>query len=269
MKIRIIVLIIAAVFLIAACNSNSGTQAPEVTSPPQVEAEQVVTEVPAQEPVEIQAPEPTANEQQEPVDTEPQEAVEPPAEPEPEQEVLPAGETTFRLVPEESEARFLIDEVLLGSPFTVVGTTSALEGQVAVDLNDPSSAQVNILVDVRTLVTDDGRRNGAIQRWILETGEPGNQTAEFNASAISGIPDQVAVGETFDFQITGDFSVKGVTKELTFDGSAALVSEDRLEGTARTETLYTEFTTIPGLPPQVASVEEGMILEIDFVAVSE
>ena len=264
MKLRIFVVVFTAALLAAACSSATDTGAPLATSAPEVEAEQVVTEAPTQPAPETQVPEP--------VESQPQE-VESPAETEipsePEQQALPAGEVTFRIVPEESETRFLIDEVLLGSPFTVVGATSALEGQVTADPGDPSSAQVYIAVDVRTLVTDNDRRNGAIQRWILETADTANQTAEFTAASISGVPGALAVGETFDFQITGDFSVKGVTKELTFDGSATLVSEDRLEGTARTETLYTEFTTIPGLPPQVASVEEDMILEVDFVAVAQ
>lgn len=268
MKLRIFAMIIAATFTLTACAGASVTGNPEVTSPPAAEVEQVVTEVPAQAAVETQSPEAAEPEIQEPQATQPEAEPEEPVEPESEQGAVPSGEAALRIIPEESEARFLIDEVLLGSPFTVVGATSALEGGITTDLNDPSNAQVNIVVDVTTLVTDNGKRNGAIQRWILETTEPGNQTAEFNATSINGMPEQVVVGEPFNFQITGEFSVKGVSKELTFEGSATLVSEDRLEGTASTGVLYTEFTTIPGLPPQVASVDENMILEIDFVAVS-
>ena len=269
MKLRIFVLIVAAIYLLAACSGAPDTGNLEVTSPPAVEVEQAATETPVQVAVETQAPEAEETEIQEPLPTQPEAEAEGPVDPESEQGALPSGETTLRILPEESEARFLIEEVLLGAPFTVVGATSELEGEITADLNDPSNAQVNIIVDVTTLVTDNGKRNGAIQRWILETSDPANQTAEFTATSINGMPDQVVVGETFDFQITGDFSVKGVTKELTFDGSATLVSEDKLEGSSATEVLYTEFTSIPGLPPQVASVEDNMILEIDFVAVSE
>jgi len=268
-KLRIFVLIVAAIYLLAACSGTPETGNLEATSPPAVEVEQAATETPVQAAVETQAPEAEETEIQEPQPTQPEAEAEEPVDPESEQGALPSGETTLRILPEESEARFLIEEVLLGSPFTVVGTTSSLEGEITADLNDPSNAQVNIVVDVTTLVTDNGKRNGAIQRWILETSDPANQTAEFKATSFTGLPEQVTVGEPFEFQITGDFSVKGITKELTFDGSATLVSEDRLEGTAATEVLYTEFTSIPGLPPQVASVDENLILEIDFTAAVE
>ena len=265
MKLRIFLLVIAAIFLLTACSGVSVTEVLEVTSPPAVEVEQVITDAPAQAAVETHAPEAEETGAQEPQAADTAQ----PVESESEQGALPSGEAVFRILPEESEARFLIEEILLGAPFTVVGATSALEGEITADLNDPSNAQVSLNVDVTTLLTDNGKRNGAIQRWILETGEPGNQTAAFTATSISGLPETVTIGEPFDFQIAGDFSVKGVTKELTFEGSATLVSEDRLEGTASTNVLYTEFTTIPSLPPSVASVDENMILEIDFVAAVE
>jgi len=269
MKLRIFTLVVAAVYLLSACTGALDTEVTEATSPPAAEVEQIDTEAPSQAALETQAPVPAETEAQEPGAAQPEAETGVPVESESEQGAFLSGETVLYILPEESEARFLIDEVLLGEPFTVVGTTSALEGEITADLNDPSNSQVNIIVDLTTLLTDNGNRNGAIQRWILETGEPGNQTAEFKAGSISGMPDQVAVGETFDFQISGDFSVKGVTKELTFDGSAALVTEDRLEGTASTNVLYTEFTNIPRLPPQVASVEEDMVLDINFVAVGQ
>jgi hypothetical protein len=48
------------------------------------------------------------------------------------------GMLSFVIVPGESEARFIIDEVLAGSPNTVVGTTQEIEGQLSVDPQDPA-----------------------------------------------------------------------------------------------------------------------------------
>jgi polyisoprenoid-binding protein YceI len=156
-----------------------------------------------------------------------------------------------------------------GEDFTVIGATRAVNGQISGDETDPASAQVSVVVDVRTLATDSGRRNGAIQRFILETGIPENQIATFEATSISGLPENITIGQPFEFQITGNLTAHGVSKELTFNGSATLVSETRLEGTTSTETLFTEFVSVFSLPSQVASVEEALILEIDFVAVKQ
>ena len=175
---------------------------------------------------------------------------------------------TYQIVPEESEARFLIDEVLLGEDFTVIGVTKAVSGEVIGNIDNPTQAQINVEVDARTFATDNNRRNGAIQRWILETSNPENQTVTFESTSISGLPEQAEVGQSYDLQITGDLTVKGVTNEITFDGSVTLISDNRLEGSFSTETLYTDYVTIPSLPPQVASVEDQIILEIDFVAVA-
>ena len=54
--------------------------------------------------------------------------------------------------PAASEARFLIVEILRGEPKTVVGKTNQVTGQIAVDLNDLSTAAVGpVQVNVQTL----------------------------------------------------------------------------------------------------------------------
>ena len=78
--------------------------------------------------------------------------------------------TMFEIVSAESEARFLINEVLRGDPVTVVGSTDQVAGQLAVDPGDLSSAQSGIIqVNTRTLATDNQFRNRAIKNRILLT----------------------------------------------------------------------------------------------------
>ncbi len=259
MKLRILTAVFIVMVISSACTGTSGSDIVETTQEPASAQEEALPE-----PAETEPPAPTQVEVQETASMEAESSGEQTT-----QGQTGSAEKVFLIVPDETEARFLIDEVLLGAPFTVVGATSAVGGEIRADLNAPNNAQADIRVDLTTIVTDNERRNGAIQRWILETGEPANQAAEFTSVSVSGIPEQLEVGQTFDFQISGDLTVKGVTKPLTFDGTATLVSEDRLEGSASTTILYTDFTTIPSLPPQVASVEDETILEIDFVAVAE
>jgi polyisoprenoid-binding protein YceI len=257
-KLRLFVLTLTITLIAAGCTGASTSTIPVETEQPVEQVETIVVASPTSEPAELQPTEAGIS-----VETEVAAGVQVT------DAVVPQADVQFRIVPEETEARFLVEEILLGAPKVVVGATSAVEGEILANTGNPSAAQVDVRVDVRTLVTDNGNRNSAIQRMILETGAPENQTAQFTATSVSEMPETITIGEPFSFKITGNFSAHGVTKELTFDVTVTAVSEDRLEGSATTTVNFTEFATIPRLPPQVASVAEPLTLQIDFVAVAE
>ena len=50
--------------------------------------------------------------------------------------------TTYTIAQASSQATFTIDEVLNGSPKTVVGTTDQVAGQISVNPTAPSTAQI-------------------------------------------------------------------------------------------------------------------------------
>ncbi|CAA9235992.1 MAG: conserved hypothetical protein [uncultured Chloroflexia bacterium] len=176
-----------------------------------------------------------------------------------------AGPVLAQIVPEESEVRFLIDEVLNGAPKTVVGTTNQVAGEIAVDPNDPGQTRVGVIqVNARTLATDSGMRNRTIANRILQTGQ--YEFITFTPTSIVGLPEQGAIGQAYTFQMVGDLTIRDVTKQVTFDVSATAQSENRLEGTARTAVRYADYgISIPSVP-QVASVGDEVKIEIDFVA---
>jgi polyisoprenoid-binding protein YceI len=183
-----------------------------------------------------------------------------------------SGGVTLFIVPEESEARFIIDEVLSGADKTVVGTTTAVEGTITADEDNPQNVSVSaVKVDLSTLTTDSSFRNRAIRDFILQTGDPANQFATFEPTRYEGLPESVTIGEPFTFQITGDLTIHGVTREETFEVTLTPVSETRIEGTATLSDInYGDFgVQILRLPEQVASVEDTVTLEFSFVAVAQ
>jgi len=182
-------------------------------------------------------------------------------------EAVNGERTLFRIVQTESEVRFNIDEVLAGNDVTVVGITDQVAGDVVVDFGEPGSSQIGtIRINVRTLETDNNFRNQAIRGRILESSRDEYEFAEFVPTDLSGLPDTVEVGETVSFQITGDLTLRDVTRSVTFDTDVTLASEDRIEGFATTTILYQDFNlTIPDVP-SVSFVADEVILEIDFVA---
>lgn len=171
----------------------------------------------------------------------------------------------FEIVAAESEARFLIDEVLRGSPFTVVGATDQVAGQIAIDPADPASAQVGpILINARTLATDNDMRNRAIRNFILDTNA--FEFVTFTPTALSGLPASVAVGTPFSFQMSGDLTVKDTTRPVTFEVTVTPLSATELSGTATTSVLYQDFNLAIPDSPMVDTVADEVRLELDFVA---
>lgn len=171
--------------------------------------------------------------------------------------------TTFTI--DSGKATFTIDEVLRGSPNTVVGTTGQVAGQVSIDLSDPSTAQIGtIKIDARTFATDSGQRDNAIRRFILSTDQ--YEFIEFAPTAIDGLPGSIDMGTPFTFEVAGDLTVKNSTNPVTFHVAATLVSEGRIEGTATTKITRSEFgVTVPSVR-FVADVSDDVALELDFVA---
>ncbi len=181
------------------------------------------------------------------------------------------GETTralFRIVLEESEARFNIDEDLRGNRITVVGVTDQVGGDMIVDFADPAQSQVGtIRINVRTLATDNTFRNQALRARILESSRDEFEFSDFVPTALEGMPQgPVNVGDTLEFTIIGDLTVRDVTRPVNFAATVTVDSETRISGSATTTILYRDFSiTIPNAPG-VANISNEVILEIDFVA---
>jgi polyisoprenoid-binding protein YceI len=153
----------------------------------------------------------------------------------------------------------------MGQPNNVVGVTNQVSGQLGVNLNDLSAAQVGeIQVDARTLATDSNMRNRMIQNRILNTGN--FEYVTFKPTQISGLSGSAKIGQPIQFQITGDLTIQSVTKSVTFDVTAQAVSNSQISGKATATIQRSDFNLqIPSVP-QVANVGAQVTLEIDFVA---
>ena len=173
--------------------------------------------------------------------------------------------TRFEIQPGESEARFIIDEVLRGEPKTVVGTTNQVAGQIAVDPTNPNGAQIGtILINARTLTTDSEARNRSLKNLILET--EAHEYISFQATELLGLPERAGVGDVMSLKVVGDLTIRGVTRPVTFDATVMPETASRLEGSAVTTIRYADWgISIPQVPA-VAGVSEQVQLELTFVA---
>ncbi len=171
----------------------------------------------------------------------------------------------FQINPANSKAQFTISEVLLGKPNIVVGTTSAISGEVKLDPKDLSTAQVGeIQVDAGSFVTDNDRRNGAIRRFILQTDQ--FPTITFTPASITGLSGSGEPGKSYTFQLAGDLKIRDVSHQQVFTVTVQADSPTQLTGKAVTTVKRADYNLqIPSIS-SVADVGEQAAVEFDFVA---
>lgn len=177
----------------------------------------------------------------------------------------PAETLVFEIQQDASQARYVIDEVLRGTPTTVVGATNQVAGQIAINPADLSATQVGtILINARTFATDQDRRDNAVRNWVLETNQ--HEYITFTPTSIAGLPAAATVGQPYTFQIIGDLTIRGTTQPVTWEVTITPTDSTRLEGKATATIRYADWgLQLPDVP-FVANVSEEVRLELDLVA---
>ena len=158
--------------------------------------------------------------------------------------------------------------MLAGTGFKVAtGETEDVDGAIAVDADGAVHAESSrIAMRPATLRTDSDRRDGYVRRRTLETDT--YPEIIFQPTAFTGLPDAPA---TFlgpvEFTITGDLTVKDQTREVTWDGTATLSGDGEVTGFASVAFTFDDFGMDKPSVAVVLSVEDTILLELDFVGV--
>ena len=173
------------------------------------------------------------------------------------------------LAGEGNLAHFLVTEQLAGFdlPNDAVGTTSDITGQLVLAADGTVvSDESKFVVDLTTLKTDSGMRDGYIQRTTLQTSTYPN--AEFVVTGVTGLPSPLPSSGAVAFQLVGDLTMHGVTRSTTWEVTAEIVGQE-LIGTAKTNFTFGDFgLTIPRVS-RVLSIEDNIRLEYDFRLVTQ
>ncbi len=178
------------------------------------------------------------------------------------------GAQTFAIDPTQSQARFLIDEVLRGNPVTVEGITSLISGELTVDAANPAASTIGtITIDANDLATPEGMRNRAIRNFILQTGS--YQHITFQPTGVEGLPASVQVGDSFSFTVMGDLQIRDVVNPAVFTVEVTADSAAQISGVATSTIARADYgLTIPDVP-FVADVGDEVSLELQFTAVAQ
>ena len=173
--------------------------------------------------------------------------------------------TVFELVPGESEVTFTLDETLRGLPTTVVGLSREVAGQIAVNFDQPAASQIGpLLINARTLQTDNSFRNNAIHSVILDSQR--HEFITFTPGQITGLPEAFVPDEAVTLQIAGELTIRETTLPVTFLATVVANGRSQLTGSATAQITRSAFNLQVPNAPGVANVSDEVQLTIEFVA---
>jgi polyisoprenoid-binding protein YceI len=118
-----------------------------------------------------------------------------------------------------STAGYRVDEVLNGVDNTVAGTTGEVTGTVVVEGGSLTSAEMT--VDIASIATDNGRRDGYFRDNVMDVGQ--FPTATFAVTGPVQLPE--LTGTPVTVPVTGELTIKGTTREVQTELSAVRTPE--------------------------------------------
>lgn len=165
-----------------------------------------------------------------------------------------AGEWT---IGDGSEAGYRVDEVLNGENVTVVGRTEDVTGSVTVEGTELTAGTVT--VDLRTVATDNSRRDGYFTSQAIDTSA--NPEATFTAT---GPVDLSAVGDSgsAEVEIPGTLEINGQSQETTAQATTTRTN-DGLSVVGAIDVTWQDFGVAP---PNLGfvSVEDSGVVEFSL-----
>ena len=169
-------------------------------------------------------------------------------------------------IAEGTKARYKVREQLAGISFPsdAVGTTESVTGMVVLNPDGSiDAAHSKLTVDLRTLKSDQQMRDGYIQNRTLETEK--FPTLEFVPRRAVGLPVPLpsGMGAQAGFQLVGDMTLHGVTKEVTWN-VVSTFGNDQVAGRATTTLLFPTFNLTKPSLARLLSVDDKIELEIEF-----
>lgn len=169
----------------------------------------------------------------------------------------------YVLVSEKSEARYRVREQLanLSLPNDAIGSTRQFTGTMTVKPDGSVvSSESRFIVNLGTLQSDQSRRDNYLRQNVLQTDQ--YPTAVFVPTQVTGLPSPLPQSGPVSFKLTGDLTIRNVTKPVTWDVTGQ-VQGDQVTGQATTSFKFDYFGLTQPRVPVVLSVEDNIKLELD------
>ena len=164
-----------------------------------------------------------------------------------------------------SSATYRVTEQFVGVAFTneAEGTTNLVSGTLTIDADGTIAPGSKLTIDLRGLKSDQDQRDGFIQNRTLETAKFPN--AEFVPTKVTGLEKMIPSTGQAGISLTGNLTIHGVTKEVTFQGIATCNPRNNsVAGRAKTSLTFDEFGLSQPKIGRLASVDNKIDLELVY-----
>lgn len=171
------------------------------------------------------------------------------------------------VAPSGNEARYRIREQLvrMDLPNDAIGRTSEVSGGIGVATDGQIiPGESKFVINVGTLKSDRDMRDGYVRRRVLETDQ--YPTVEFIPTAVRGLPKKLPTSGAHTFDVTGNLTVRGVTRPTTWRITAES-KNGQVTGNASTLFTFSDFNIDQPRVPVLLSVQDTIRLEYDFTLV--
>jgi polyisoprenoid-binding protein YceI len=170
----------------------------------------------------------------------------------------------YTIVAEQSEARYVAQEVLaeVGAT-TAIGKTQAIAGTIGFDEAGLPLACSRIDVDMRTLQSDQSRRDNFLYQNTLEAEK--YPLATFVLLDVEGLDAPLADGEMKDVTLIGNLTLRDTTRVVAWEAEASQEGDNLIVKAATTFDMQ-DFGITPPSVPVVLSLDENIRLEFDMTA---
>jgi len=166
---------------------------------------------------------------------------------------------------EGSSASYRVTEQLAGIDFPneAVGTTTGVSGTIQILPDGSIAPNSKLVVDLKGLTSDQGMRDGYIRNRTLETDK--FPDAVFIPTSITGVPKMVPSAGQVGVALTGNLTIHGVTKPVTFKGIATLdPRSSTVAGRALTSFTFADFGLTKPTLARLMSVDDKITLELVY-----
>jgi polyisoprenoid-binding protein YceI len=171
-------------------------------------------------------------------------------------------------VSETSKATVRVREQLVGVnlPSDAVLVATGATGAFVLKDDGTFSPDSKITFDVTTLASDQRQRDDFVKRDTLQTTQ--FPKAEFVPTKTSGLTLPMPASGDFTFKLTGQITIHGKTKDVTFEVTAhRSANELTATATASPTWKFADFgMTAPSVPFRVVSIVDEIHLVVDLVA---
>ena len=168
-------------------------------------------------------------------------------------------------VTDGTRARYKVQEQLAGISFPseAVGTTESVTGTIIVNPDGSIAPQSKLVIDLRTITSDQSMRDGYVRSRTLETDK--FPMLELVPKRAVGLPAPLPAGGQAQagFQLVTDMTVHGVKKEVTWN-VVATFANDMVSGRATTTVDFASFNMAKPSLARLLSVDDKIQLEIEF-----